>query len=381
MEKQPLELKIVPRVADVPREDWDALVGENDSPFVEHTWLDCLEEAGCVGRGTGWLPCHFTLYRGGKLVAAAPAYLKGNSEGEFVFDWSWADLASRIGVGYYPKLVFAVPFTPAAGARILASSDVDRADLTRALATATVQILPELEATSAHVLFPREEEAALWAETGWLRRHGVQYQFTNPGYGNVEDFLKDLPSKKRTQLRREMKQPAKDGVEIHTLEKSEYADPKNVADMFRFYLTTVDKFTWGRRYLNKKLFQLVAERFSHRLSWVLASKDGKNIAGAFNVKKNKILYGRYWGADVEMPFLHFNVCYYHGVQECIAEGLERFEPGAGGEHKRVRGFKPTLTHSVHYLRDARMRRILTAHLEEERAHMLRYVQSGGEGEE
>ena len=375
------ELKVIPRVRDVPKEAWDALVGENDSPFVEHTWLDCMEEAGCVGRGTGWLPCHFTLYRDDKLVAAAPAYLKGNSEGEFVFDWSWADLAARIGTSYYPKLIFAVPFTPAAGARVLVSPDIDRAEAIRGMSIAARELLPELEASSAHVLFPRDEEAAAWASNGFLRRHGVQFQFANPGYRDVEDFLKTLPSKKRTQLRREMKQPAKDGVEIRTLSKEEYEDPLAVRDMFRFYLTTVDKFTWGRRYLNKKLFELLAERFSHRLAWVFAKKDGRAIAGAFNVKKNKILYGRYWGTDVDMPFLHFNVCYYHGIRECIAEGLERFEPGAGGEHKRVRGFDPTITNSVHYIRDARMRKILTAHLEEERAHIRRYVDSGGGDDE
>ena len=375
------ELKILPSVREVSREAWDALVGENDSPFVEWTWLDCLEQAKCVGPGTGWASCHLTLSQDGKLVAVAPAFLKGNSEGEFVFDWSWAELASRVGVSYYPKLIFAVPFTPAAGGRVLVAKDVSRAAVIRAIAGAMPDILKELGAFGAHVLFPREEEAAEWAEAGFLRRLGVQYQFRNASYETFEDFLKQFPSKKRTQLRRERKQPAKDGIAIATLTKDEYADPKNVRDMFRFYGITVDKFSWGRRYLNRRFFELVAEHFSDRLAWVFAKRDGKPIAGAFNVKKNGILYGRYWGADEELPFLHFNVCYYHGVEECIAEGLKLFEPGAGGEHKRVRGFAPALTHSAHYLVDPRMRRILQNHLEEERAHIRHYVESAGESDE
>ncbi len=381
MEDRRLELKVLQCVRDVPRAEWDALVGPDDSPFVEHTWLDCLEESGCVGRKVGWLPAHFALYRGSKLIAVAPAYVKGNSEGEFVFDWNWADLASRIGVEYYPKLIFAIPFTPAAGARVLVAKDEPRLDVIRSLAAAVPQIVPELDSMSAHVLFPREEEAQAWADTGFLRRHGVQYQFSNPGYETFEDFLKTLSSKKRTQLRRERKQPDKDGVTIETLSKRDYEDPAIVRDMHRFYVATVDKFTWGRRYLNERFFELVAERFSDRLSWVFAKRDGKPIAGAFNVKKDKTLYGRYWGADEELPFLHFNVCYYHGIEQCIAEGLTRFEPGAGGEHKRVRGFTPTLTHSVHYLRDGRMRRILAGHLEQEREHIMGYVESGGNEDE
>ncbi len=374
------ELKIVDRVREIPRESWDALVGEHDSPFVEHTWLDCIEEAKCVGRGTGWAPCHLALYQDKKLVAVAPSYLKGNSEGEFVFDWSWAELASRVGVPYYPKMIFAVPFTPAAGARLLVSPDVSRADVVHSIAHAVPEILKELGAHGAHVLFPREAEAAQWEASGFLRRLGVQYQFTNENYGNFENFLLQFTSKKRTQLRRERKQPAKDGITIATLTQDEY-DATAVRDMFRFYLATVDKFTWGRRYLNKRFFELVAERFSHRLSWVFAKRGGKAIAGAFNVKKNDILYGRYWGCDEELPFLHFNVCYYHGIEQCISEKLRLFEPGAGGEHKRVRGFTPTLTHSAHYVVDPRMRRILSNHLQDERAHIERYVGAGGESDE
>jgi uncharacterized protein len=369
-----LELRVVPRIKDIPRESWDALLREGSSPFVEHTWLDCLEEASCVGEASGWIPRHLALYDGDELIAAAPAYAKTNSEGEFVFDWSWADLASRLGVAYYPKLVLAVPFTPANGDRVLVRPGRDRAEIIAIFAQALRSLVKELELSSAHVLFPREDEARAWGEAGFAIRHGVQYHWSNaePKLASYEDFLATLPQKKRTQIRRERKQPAMDGVTIATLRPDEYT--REMADaMHALYTTTVDKYFHGRRYMKKKFFELVAARFSDRLSWVVARKDGELIASAFNVKKDGVIYGRYWGAHVEMPFLHFNVCYYHGVEQAILEGATTFNPGAGGEHKKVRGFAPTITYSAHHLHDPRFREILEAFLERERRAIAAYV--------
>ena len=381
-----LELRLLDRIDAVPAADWDALVRDEDSPFVEHTWLSALEEAGCVGSDSGWTPCHLALYESKRLVAAAPTYVKTGSEGEFVFDWSWADVAHRLGVRYYPKLVTAVPFTPATGARVLVdpSKPADERDaIVRTVARALSEILPELRVSGAHVLFPREDELALWEDAGFAPRYGVQFHWRNQGYATFEDFLKSLPSKKRTQLRREAKQPAKDGVTIETLTPDAYT-PSIVKTMFELYLTTVDKFTWGRQYLNQRFFEIVADRFRHRLAWVVARQGGTGgrvVAGAFNVKKHRRLYGRYWGTFVELPFLHFNVCYYHGIQQCIAEGLEVFEPGAGGEHKRARGFSPTLTFSGHRLLDQRLRAVIEPHLARERAAVRAHVEQGGDDEE
>jgi predicted N-acyltransferase len=369
-----LELRVVPRINVIPQGSWDALLREGSSPFVEHTWLDCLEEASCVGEASGWIPRHLALYDGDELIAAAPAYAKLNSEGEFVFDWSWADLANRMGIAYYPKLVLAVPFTPATGDRILVHPKRDRGEMITVFAQALGSLVTELGLSSAHVLFPREDEVRLWGEAGFAIRHGVQYHWSNrePPFTSYEDFLATLPQKKRTQIRRERKQASMDGVEIATLRPEEYT-PAMADTMYALYTTTVDKYFYGRRYMKKRFFTLLTERFKSRLSWVVARKDGVVIAGAFNITKDGILYGRYWGRHVDMPFLHFNVCYYHGVEQAIREGCATFNPGAGGEHKKVRGFVPTITYSAHHIANARFRGILESFLERERRAVGDYV--------
>lgn len=279
-----------------------------------------------------------------------------------------------MGLAYYPKLVVAVPFTPANGDRVLVRPGRDRPEIIAVFAHALRSIVKELELSSAHVLFPLEEEARAWGEAGFAIRHGVQYHWSNqtPRFGTYEDFLATLPQKKRTQIRRERKQPAMDGVEIVTLRPEEYT--REMADaMHALYTTTVDKYFHGRRYMKKRFFQLLCERFSDRLSWVVARKDGELVASAFNVKKDGVIYGRYWGTHVDMPFLHFNVCYYHGVDQAIREGCTTFNPGAGGEHKRVRGFEPTITYSAHHVADPRFRGIVEAFLERERRGIAAYV--------
>jgi uncharacterized protein len=376
-----LELRILERVNEVPAEAWNALVREDASPFVEHAWLSCLEDAGCVGGKSGWLPRHLVLYDGKQVVAAAPAYLKTNSEGEFVFDWSWADLASRMGIPYYPKLVLAVPFTPASGHRVLWHPSRDRADVVAVFARAIQTLTRKLSLSSAHVLFPSREEAALWGSCGLAIRHGVQYHWSNAGFATFEDFLATLPQKKRTQIRRERKQPAIDGVTLRTVRKEELLGPRGPelsAAMHRLYLTTVDKYFYGRRYMKRRFFDLVRERFADRLGWVIVeTRDREIVASAFNVKKSGIVYGRYWGTTADMPFLHFNVCYYHGIDEAIREGFSTFNPGAGGEHKKVRGFMPTTTYSAHHIEDERLREIIASFLARERAAIDAYVASGG----
>ncbi|HVJ89835.1 MAG TPA: GNAT family N-acetyltransferase [Labilithrix sp.] len=379
-----LELRVVDRVRDVPEATWNELVRDDASPFVEHAWLDCLEEAGCVGARTGWLPQHLVLYEGDRVVAAAPAYLKFNSEGEFVFDWSWADLADRLGIAYYPKLVVAVPFTPATGHRVLWHPSRDRAETVALFAKAFRAITRQLGLSSAHVLFPPEDEARLWAAAGLSIRHGVQYHWSNASFRSFEDFLATLPQKKRTQIRRERKQPAMDGVTISTLGPEELSGSEGAAiaeTMHSLYLTTVDKYFYGRRYLNVRFFDLVRTRFAHRLAWTVArDREGSIIASAFNVRKGKVLYGRYWGTTVDLPFLHFNVCYYHGIDEAIRHGLSTFNPGAGGEHKRVRGFVPTKTYSAHYVENSRFSAIIDAIVDRERSAIAEYIASGGDNE-
>ena len=369
-------------VSEIPKETWDACVGD-DSPFVEHTWLSCFEDAGCVGgedddhdHAVAWQPAHLALYDGKELVGLAPSYVKTNSEGEFIFDWSCADLARRIGLSYYPKLLVASPFSPVTGARVLVSPAwrARRDEAIVAMASAARQVADESKLSSAHALFLRDDEAALWERAGYSRRASVQYHWFNEGYETFDDWVATFKSKKRNQLRREAAQPGKDGVRIATLAPDEIT-PAIVAAMYRFYLVTVDKFMWGRRYLNRRFFELVADRFRHRLAWVVAFRGDEPIAGAFNLEKGDRLYGRYWGATAELPFLHFNVCYYHGIRHCIERDLKVFEPGAGGEHKLARGFRPTMMHSAHYVQNARFRQIIDDFLLREREAVERFIAS------
>ncbi len=368
-----LTLRLLERVRDVSREAWDRLADPDGTPFVEHTWLDCLEEAGCVGAERGWLPRHFALHRGDELIAVAPAYVRGGSEGEFVFDFAWADLANRLGTPYYPKLLFAVPFTPATGGRVLVAPGEDRDEITGLFAHAARQLADAGDLHGIHVNFTREDEQARWAANGFFPRLHFQYHWHRNGNATWDDYLARFTSKRRNQIKREVAQPAKDGVRIETLAPSDLT-PRIVRTMHALYASTVDKHYYGSRYLNPRFFDLVAERFSDRLRWVVArDSSGEIIAGAFNIAKGSHLYGRYWGARVDMPMLHFNVCYYHGVRECIERGLDVFEPGAGGEHKRARGFVPTATYSAHWLRNARLRSIIEPHVAHERERVLSIV--------
>jgi predicted N-acyltransferase len=369
-----LTIKLLESVREVDQAAWDALGGELEtSPFTEWTWLDCLEESGCVGGDVGWLPRHFALFRDDVLIAAAPAYVKASSEGEFVFDWSWAELAHRLRVPYYPKLVVGVPFTPVTGQRLLVLPGENTEELTHLFATAMCKWAAEVGVHGVHVNFSHEGEARAWEGSGFLRRAGFQYHWSRHGAKTFDEFVLRFSSKKRNQIRREVREPARAGIRIETLAPEEIT-PAIVHAMHAFYATTVDKHYYGSRYLNERFFELVAERFRHRLAWVIArDASGTIVAGAFNVRKGSRLYGRYWGTRVDMPFLHFNVCYYHGIRYCIDHGIDVFEPGAGGEHKRARGFVPTLTHSAHWIESPRLRAILEPHVERERERVEQIV--------
>jgi predicted N-acyltransferase len=366
-------LRVLERVRDVPRETWDGLLTDDSSPFVEHTWLDCLEEAGCTGADAGWVPAHLSLWRGDALVAAAPSYVKGNSEGEFVFDWSWAEAAQRIGIRYYPKIVVAVPFTPATGDRVLVAPGEDRGTAARLLATAAREWAKRVGASGVHALFLREAEADAWEESGYLRRDGFQFQWFRRGATSFDEYLARFTSKQRNQIKREIRGVEGAGVRVEPLEPTRI-DEAAARMLHLLYASTVDRFTWGRMYLNERFFQLVAERFRDRLAPIVARDDrGEIVAAAFNVSGKKRLYGRYWGARVEVPYLHFVVCYYAGIRYCLERGLDVFEPGAGGEHKRPRGFVPTITRSAHWLADVRMRQALAPYLARERERVAELV--------
>lgn len=369
-----LELRTHESIRDVGEKTWNELAC-GAGPMLSFTWLEALEATGCVRPERGWLPLHLTLEEDGRVLAAAPAYLKGNSEGEFVFDYAWASHAEgRLGIDYYPKLLVAVPFTPATGLRLLTAPDVDEAKLLPAFAEGLRALAERIGASGAHVLFPTEAEAAGLEAAGMARRAGVQFHWQNAGYTSFDDFLGSFDAKRRHQLRRERRESAAQGLVFETLLGSEL-DSARIDSVFELYLTTVDKFAWGRRYLCREFFHEICSKMGERIHVVFA-RDGAGaepLAMAFNVLGDDTLYGRYWGTREERKFLHFEVCYYRGIEDAISRGLQRFEPGAGGEHKVARGFLPTITHSAHWLLDGRLDLAVRDHVARERAAVLEHV--------
>ena len=359
------DVELLEGVARVPRDEWNALVGD-ESPFLEWDWLAALEESGAVGGDTGWLPRPLAARRDGRLVAACPRYVKAHSEGEFVFDWSWADAAERAGIAYYPKLLVGVPFTPVAGARFLVAAGEDRAAWLARLAGALRELCLANELSGVHVNFCREEELEPARRAGFLVRIGVQYHWSNAGYASFDDYLARLRSKRRNQIRRERRALAEQGLSVEVL-RGEAIDPGLAEPLHRLYRATVDKHVWGRPYLNRAFFERLLSHFRERLCLLLARRGGQLVAGTLNVQKGDALYGRYWGCLRELPHLHFNLCYYAAIEHCIASGLARFEPGAGGDYKHVRGFDAQPTWSLHYLAEPRLARAVERFLDAERS--------------
>ena len=358
------EVALEDGISHIPREAWNALVGD-DSPFLEWDWLASLEDAQTLHSETGWLPRPLTIREEGQLVAAAPLYVKGHSEGEFVFDWSWADAAQRAGLPYYPKLLVGVPFTPVAGGRLLVAPQCDRASLQRQLAEALKKLCLGNQMSGVHANFCRAEELEVLEAAGFMPRTGIQYHWHNPGYGSFEDYLERFRSKRRNQIRRERRQLEREDVAIEVVAGDEI--PDSLCDpMYRCYLQTIESRYWGRQYLNQDLFERLWERFRDRMVLVVARRGEEVLAGTWNVAKQGVLYGRYWGALQEVRFLHFEVCYYKAIEYCIERGFERFEPGAGGDYKQLRGFDAQPTYSAHFLADPRLSEAVGRFLEGER---------------
>ena len=351
-------------VAALDRKEWNELVAD-ESPFLEWEFLASLEEAGVLDERSGWTSRPLVARQNGRLVAACPLYLKRNSEGEFVFDFAWADAAHRAGIEYYPKIVVGVPFSPVSGARFLVRHGENRALWIERLGHALKDACTGNDLSGVHVNFCLPDEAEALAQLGFAPRIGLQYHWRNQGYRDFDDYLEAFRSKRRNQVRRERREMGEQAVEIATLSgdalTADLLDP-----IYRFYRSTVQAHSFGRQYLNHRAFELLIERFRHRLVFVIASQAGERIAGTFNVEKAGVLYGRYWGATRMVRHLHFNVCYYAAIEHCIAHGLTRFEPGAGGEYKQLRGFDASPTWSVHFLADRRLAAAVEQYLARER---------------
>lgn len=339
-------------ITEIAEGDWDALLGDPDeaTPFMRWAFLEALEHAGCAVPRAGWTPRHLSLTRGGKLVAVAPAYVKNDSDADFSRDFGFAEVAYRHRIRYYPKLAVTVPITPVTGRRVLIAAGEDRREVLGAFVAAVRTLAEDEKLGTVQVLFPREDEALELEEAGMARRiASLQGHWVNRGYTSYADWLASLDSKHRYQARKEREHPARQGIEIRTIRGEELAaDTTGWGDVVgRLYTSTIDKLMWGRPWLNPRFFARIFARMPGPLEVVAAFRDGKVVAGAFNAATRTHLFGRYWGCFEEHPFLHFNVCLYHSVDDCISRGIKVFEGGAGGEHKLHRGFDLRPTWSSH----------------------------------
>lgn len=351
--REHISIRVAEGIAEIGGAAWDACAGDSD-PFLSYAFLGALEEAGCVSAESGWLPRHIAVEGpDGAVLAVAPLYAKGHSQGEYVFDWGWADAYERAGGRYYPKLQCAVPFTPAPGRRLLVRDGADAAMAETALAAAMEELAARHGLSSVHATFLPRGQAERLQQRGWLLRQGVQYHWHNRGYRDFDDFLAAMMSRKRKSIARERRQVAEAGIAT-PIRRGADIKPHHWDAFYRFYVDTYDR-KWGYPYLNRDFFALLTERLGDRVVLVMAELDGRPIAGALNLLGGDALYGRNWGADGDYRFLHFEACYYRAIDFAIEHGLSRVEAGTQGPHKLQRGYEPVRTFSAHYIRDPGLR--------------------------
>jgi len=377
-----LTARVVASIAAVDPAAWDACAnppglsedeaeGERFNPFIAHAFLHALEASGSTGGRTGWTPAHIVVEDDkGRIVAAAPSYLKSHSQGEYVFDHAWADAYERAGGRYYPKLQVAAPFTPVTGRRLLVARDAPEG-AREALIKGLRELRRQARASSTHVTFPTAEDAARLERLGFLVRHGEQFHFLCQGYSSFDDFLGALASRKRKAIKRERRDALGSDVSIERLTGSA-VKPEHWKTFFAFYMDTGSR-KWGRPYLTRNFFDRVGAAMADRILLVMAKRNGRYVAGAINFIGDDALYGRNWGAIEERRFLHFEVCYYQAIEFALARRLKRVEAGAQGEHKLARGYQPVVTYSAHEFADARLARAVGDYLDYERAAVARTI--------
>ncbi len=367
-----MQINIHAEINQIEANDWNALVKDNN-PFMRHEFLAALENNDCASQRFGWQPCHIAIREDNQLVAAMPLYSKMNSYGEFVFDHAWADAYHRHQIQYYPKLVSAIPYTPASGQRLLTVNG--REDELASLLIKTVKQFAEQQSYSGfHCLFPLAPELEKMQEDGLLIRHDCQFHWHNQGYQNFNDFLEKLEKKKRKNIRQERKRVQQQNITLRVLNGIS-ATEKDWDDFTVFYNTTFDE-KHGTATLNAGFFKEVAAKLPSQTVLVLADQaDGKCIAGSLMYASDTTLYGRHWGCSEQLDKLHFEACYYQGIEYCIQHQLQLFEPGAQGEHKIARGFIPTLTRSAHWLNQSPFEESIRQFILHEQAAIEDYMQS------
>jgi predicted N-acyltransferase len=359
---------ILSGIAEIAPAEWDSCAGQAN-PFVRHAFLDALERSGSAARKTGWTPCHVVVKSpGGAILGCAPLYLKSHSYGEYVFDWGWAEAYQRAGGRYYPKLQCAIPFTPVTGPRLMIRADLTGAEAESAaesLAAALTTVADRMGVSSLHVTFGRETEIGRLERTGFLTRMGYQYHWENRGYAAFADFLAEMASRKRKQIRKEREQVAGCGLTLATLRGADIT-AGHWDGFHRLYRATVDR-KWGDAYLRREFFEELSASTLGDSAVLVAAFDGPEmVAGAFNMLGADTLFGRNWGGSVDVPFLHFEICYYRAIDLAIELGLARVEAGAQGDHKLGRGYLPTPTWSAHHIRDPGLERAVARFLADEK---------------
>ena len=367
-----VEISVLGDIAEIDAAEWDACAapeaadgGRPLHPFLTHRFLSAFERSGSVRPSAGWAPRHLVARAGGRVIGAAPLYLKGHSQGEYVFDHSWAHAFERAGGAYYPKLLGAAPFTPAQGPRFLAAGDVPRTEVMAALVEGATQVARRGGLSSVHWNFCTEAEAALGEAMGLIRRTGQQFHWEDRGFGDHDGFLASLSSRKRKAIRKERRVAQDSGLEIVQLTGDDLR-PEHWDAFWRFYQDTGAR-KWGSPYLTRRFFDIAQETLRDDLLLVLAGRGGRWVAGALNVIGRETLFGRYWGCTEHHPCLHFELCYHQAIDWALANGLRRVEAGAQGEHKLARGYLPVETHSLHWIADPGFRAAVADFVERERA--------------
>lgn len=371
-----LTISVHPTTASIDPSVWNSLASSSgevpDNPFISHEFFLALEQSGCATADTGWQPQHILMSRGDTPVGLMPLFLKSHSMGEYVFDHAWADAIERAGGRYYPKLQSSVPFTPAGAPKLLTSDG--SADTQILLLQAAETLAARLDASSIHATFVPENEERIAAAADWLVRHDTQFHWTNDGYTDFDAFLDTLQSRKRKAIRRERRDALASGIVCEWVTGSDLTEAHWDA-FYAFYMDTGAR-KWSQPYLNREFFSAISATMSDRIVLMLARDGSDYIAGALNFLGRDTLYGRNWGAVRDVPFLHFELCYYQAVDFAIAHGLKRVEAGAQGHHKLARGYAPVTTRSIHHIVHPGLRHAVASYLDDERqqiAHQNQYL--------
>ncbi|MFM1565398.1 MAG: GNAT family N-acetyltransferase [SAR86 cluster bacterium] len=366
-----MKIHFIESIKNIDETIWNNLV-DSDYPFMQHSFLLSLEESKCVGEGTGWYTFHLVVKEEEDVIALMPMYIKTDSHGEFIFDWSWADAFYRNGLDYYPKLVSAIPFTPASGPRLCVLDESKRTHITSLIKEGLEEISIELGISSAHILLPEKKELTSYVDSGFSTRTSYSFHWFNNNYSDFDDFLKELTSRQRKNLRKERSKIFDQNIHMERIPGEDITE-ELWDSFFKFYQITYLK-RGMQAYLNLDFFHKISERLPKSLLLVIAkeAKTKGHLAGALNFCDSKNLYGRYWGCLEEYDSLHFESCYYQGIEHCIEMKLNKFDPGVQGEHKIKRGFLPVETFSSHWIKDDRFKKAIDDFLIREREHILEY---------